>query len=117
VLDSLTIDVGGAVGFDRHRKQNQELNMGFINNVHLGYKGFFIQNMLYLGKPLTLPNGDPFYQRARYDRLDLGWRPFRTKRIEGKLTVSFHIRKGGIDNQQAFTLRYNFAQALWKKAD
>jgi len=114
-LDSLTIDVGAAAGFDRHRKQDQELNTGFINNVHMAYSGFFIQNTLYIGKPLSLPNGDPFYKRARYDRLDLGWRPFKTKKIEGKLTVSFHIRKGGIDNQQAFTLRYNFAQAVWKK--
>lgn len=114
-LDSLTFDAGLAAGFDRLRTEYEETNTGFISNVHLAYKKVFINNTIYLGGPLNLPNGDPFYRRGKYDRLDLGWIPFKTKRIESKLIATFHFREGGIDNQQTFSLRYKFDQSLWHK--
>ena len=44
--------------------------------------------------------------------IDLGWIPFKTKRLEGKFIASFHFSKGHVDNQQAFLLRYNFAKEI-----
>jgi len=114
-LDSLTIDIGAVFGFDRLRTVYEDKGIGFISNLHLSYKSFFLKNTIYLGHALNLPNGDPFYKRKYYDRIDLGWKPFNTKHIEGRLTASFHFRKGGMDNQQAFTLRYKFGQQLWSK--
>lgn len=114
ILDSLTIDAGAVVGFDRVRTEyDMRKAPGFIANIHLGYRRFCLENTLYLGKALNLPNGDPFYHRKSYDRLDLGWVPFRTDRIEGKFTASFHFSPGYVDNQQMFTLRYNFGRTLW----
>lgn len=115
VLDSLTIDAGAVYGFDRVRTEYENSGAGFISNVHIGFKRFFLQNTLYLGKALNIPNGDPFYHRDKYNRLDLGWSPFKTEKIEGKFSASFHFREGGMDNQQAFTIRYNFGQPIWKK--
>ncbi len=113
VFDSLTIDAGAVMGFDRVRSvyDMQKAN-GFISNIHLGYKRFFLANTLYLGEPLNLPNGDSFYHRRTYDRLDLGWMPFKSDKIEGKFTASFHFSPGKVDNQQMFTLRYKFGKTI-----
>lgn len=114
-LDSLTIDVGAVWGFDRVRTTYENKTQSFISNIHLGYKQFFLHNTIYVGEAINLPYGDSFYHRDKYNRLDLGWIPFKGKNIDGKFTASFHFRKNGMDNQQAFTLRYRFAQSLWKK--
>lgn len=111
-LDSLTIDAGVAIGFDRVRTEYDHTATGFHSNVHLGYKQFFVANTLYLGEAQNLPNGDSFYHRDTYDRLDLGWTPFRKGNLEGKFTASFHFAPDQVSNQQAFTLRYRFGQRI-----
>lgn len=116
VFDSLTVDVGAVLGFDRIRTEYEmRMAKGFVSTQHIGYKKISITNTLYLGQAQNLPNGDPFYHRDRYDRVDFSWRPFKTNTIEGKLVMSFHFSKGRMDNQQAFTLRYNFGQSLWRR--
>ncbi len=116
VLDSLTLEAGAVVGFDRVRSEYElQTARGFIANLFLGYKRFFLKNTLYLGDPQRLPNGDAFYHRDRYNRLDLGWVPFRKGNLEGKFTASFHFAPDQLSNQQAFTLRYRFGTSLSKK--
>lgn len=113
-LDSLTIDAGMAIGFDRVRTEyDLRVAKGFISNLHLGYKQFFLSNTLYLGEAQNLPNGDSFYHRDTYNRLDLGWAPFRKGNLEGRFTASFHFAPDQVSNQQAFTLRYRFGKALF----
>ena len=114
-LDSLTIDAGTVLGYNRVRTEYDKKSKAFISNIHLGYKKFFVHNTLYLGDAINLPNGDSYYHRDKYNRLDLGWIPFKSKNIDGKFTASFHFHKEGMDNQQAFTLRYKFDHSLWKK--
>ena len=114
-LDSMTIDVGGVLGVDRLRTIYDRTSKAFISNIHLGYRHFFLHNTLYIGEAINVPNGDSYYHRDKYNRVDLGWYPFKNKNIDGKFTASFHLYKGGIDNQQAFTLRYRFDESLWKK--
>lgn len=116
LFDSLTVDAGAVIGFDRVRTEYEmRTAKGFISTQHMGYKKFAVTNTIYIGEAQNLPNGDSFYHRDKYDRLDLIWTPFKTQAIEGKLVASFHFSKGQIDNQQAFTLRYNFGQPLWQK--
>ncbi len=115
-LDSLTIDAGIAIGFDRIRSEYElKASKGFISNIHLAYKRFYLKNTLYLGDVQNLPMGDSFYHRNRYDRLDIGWMPFKKGPIEGKFTASFHFDSEQISNQQSFTLRYKFGSTLWNK--
>src|SRR5690606_3378776 len=112
-LDSLTIDAGMAIGFDRVRTEyDLRVARGFISNIYLGYKQFFLGNTLYLGDAQNLPNGDSFYHRDTYNRLDLGWTPFRKGNLEGKFTASFHFAPDQVSNQQVFTLRYRFGKSL-----
>ncbi|GHE23107.1 hypothetical protein [Sphingobacterium griseoflavum] len=116
LLDSLTIEAGGVIGFDRVRTEyDLRVARGFISAIFIGYKRFFLENTCYIGDPQNLPNGDPFYRRDRYNRLDLGWVPFRKGNLEGKFTASFHFAPDQTSNQQAFTLRYLFGSTLWKK--
>ena len=115
-LDSLSIEAGGVIGFDRVRTEyDLRVARGFISSIFLGYRKFFIENTLYLGDPQNLPNGDSFYHRDSYNRLDLGWVPFRKGNLEGKFTASFHFAPDQTSNQQAFTLRYRFGSNIWKK--
>lgn len=113
-LDSLTVDAGMAIGFDRVRNEyDLRVARGFISNIYIGYKQFFLGNTLYLGDAQNLPNGDSFYHRDTYDRLDLGWTPFRKGNLEGRFIASFHFAPDQVSNQQAFTLRYRFGKALF----
>lgn len=114
-LDSLTIEAGAAIGFDRVRTEYElRSSRGFISTIFLAYKKFFAENTLYLGDAQNLPNGDSFYHRNRYNRLDLGWVPFKKGNLEGKFTASFHFAPDQSSNQQAFTLRYTFGSSLSK---
>jgi len=115
-LDSLSIEAGGVIGFDRVRTEyDLRTTRGFISSIFLAYRKFFVENTLYLGDPQNLPNGDSFYHRDRYNRLDLGWVPFRKGNLEGKFTASFHFAPDQTSNQQAFILRYRFGSTLWQK--
>jgi len=112
-LDSVSLDAGASIGFDRLRSvYEMRKSPGFIANLHLGYRNFFIDNNLYIGKAMNLPIGDSFYHRNRYNRLDLGWVPLKTKRLEGRLMATFHFSPGFIDNQQSFIIRYSFGKKL-----
>lgn len=112
-LDSLSIDAGVALGFNRIRDvHDMQYTTGFVSELHAGLGNFFLNNTLFLGQAMNLPLGDPFYHRTGYDRLDIGWAPFRTDRVEGRFTASFHFSPGRIDNQQMFALRYRFQTHL-----
>jgi len=109
-LDSLTTDVGYAVGFDRLRTVYDLTAQGFLANLYAGHKRFFLTGTLYLGEAQHLPLGDPFYRRKAYNRTDIGWisikKIFKKRgHIDGRLTVSFHFAPDGISNQQTFLLR------------
>jgi len=107
-LDSLMLSAGSLLSFDRNRgidKWNSPI--GFLIEGYAAYKSFYIHNILYLGEPQFIALGDDFYSEDRYNRLDLGWAPFRNQRLSAKLAVSFHFTPGAIDNQQTLNLRYN----------
>lgn len=115
LLDSLTIDAGFALGFDRIRsKYEMRKTKGFLAQLYLAYKSFSLANSFYQGDPQNLPLGDSFYQRKQYDRLDLGWTPFRRKNLEAKFIASFHFAPDATSNQQSFSLRYTFNKKLWR---
>lgn len=107
-LDSLDINMGGIIGYDRLRgSYGWRTATGFITGLHAAYRNFFIDNTFFAGEPLDIPYGDRFYTAERYDRLELGWTPLRYKGLEGKFIASFHFTPGAVDNQQQFLLRYH----------
>ena len=109
-LDSLTINAGPVISFERTRSIGDwETPAGFMLEMHAGYKRFGITNSFYSGKGHNLIYGDQFYTAKQYNRTDLTFTPIRHKNIEGKFIFSFHFLEGDIDNQQAFSLRYNLS--------
>lgn len=114
-LDSLTVDAGIAVGFDRVRSEYDfRYATGFISNIYAQYRQLLLRNTLYIGDSQQLPNADRFYRSKRYNRLDIGWIPFSAKGVKAELSLSFHFTPGFIDNQQQFSLLYTFDHLFLK---
>lgn len=107
-LDSIHVNVGGIVNYDRLRNvYDWSFPKGFLNEIYLEHHKFFIRNTFYKGESMALPYGDVFYTSKQYDRLDIGWIPLRYNGLEGRFTVGLHFSEGVMDNQQQFILRYN----------
>jgi len=110
VFDSLTINTGGLISFERTRTIGDwQTPVGLLLEMHAGYKRFGITNSLYLGEGHNLINGDKFYTAKQYNRTDISFTPIRYRNIEGKFTFSLHMLEGVTDSQQAFSLRYNLS--------
>ena len=107
-LDSLSLSAGGLFSFNRDRGVGQwQKAKGVMIEGHAAFRSFYAHNILYLGEPQHIALGDSFYSEDRYNRLDLGWAPFRSKRLSAKLAFSLHFSPDAIDNQQTLHLRYD----------
>jgi len=112
-LDSLTLAVGGLASLDRIRGEyDSRTPKGFIADVHAAYRDWFIHNTFYKGQEHDIQFGDRFYTKDTYNRLDLGWRPFRKGNIEGYFMLSLHFTPGEVSNQQMIQLRYNIGRGV-----
>ncbi|MBC7746028.1 MAG: hypothetical protein H7096_13105 [Flavobacterium sp.] len=111
-LDSLTFNTGVLMSFERTRSiSDWQTPSGFLLEMHAGYKKFGFTNSYYVGEGHNLIYGDQFYSAKKYNRTDFSYTPIRYKNIEGKFTFSLHFLEKVIDNQQSFSLRYNFSGA------
>lgn len=117
-LDSLTINTGGLMSFQRVRSvDGWKTPKGVLLEMQMEYHRFGITNSFYTGESHHITYGDQFYTAKTYNRTDLSWRPVIYKGIEGKFTLSFHFLEGVIDSQQSFGIRYyiNSANLLKRK--
>jgi hypothetical protein len=109
-LDTLTLKLGGVMSFERTRSVGGwNTPKGYLLELHAGYKRFAISNSFYQGEGHQLINGDQFYTAKTYNRADFIYTPIKFKNIEGQFVFSFHFLEGVVDNQQAFSLRYNIS--------
>lgn len=109
-LDSLTFNTGALMSFERTRSiGGWSTPVGLLLEMHAGYKQFGLTNSFYTGQGHNLIYGDGFYTARNYNRADFTYTPIRYKNIEGQFIFSFHFLEGVIDNQQAFSLRYNLS--------
>ncbi len=110
-LDSLTVNVGGIMSFERTRSVSDwQTPAGFLFEMHGAYKNFGLTNSLYLGEGHNIIYGDQFYTAKQYNRTDFSYTPIRYRNIEGKFVFSLHFLEGEVDNQQAFSLRYHIGK-------
>lgn len=108
-LDSIDVNVGGIINYDRLRNVYEwRFPKGIISEIYLEQSKFFVRNTFYTGQALSIPYGDVFYTSKQYNRLDIGWIPLRYKNLEGRFIAGFHFSEGVVDNQQQFLLRYTF---------
>ena len=107
-LDSLTINTGGLMSFERVRSiGGWRTPKGVLLEAQMEYRRFGITNSFYTGERHNVTYGDQFYTAKTYNRTDLSWRPKLYKGLEGQFTLSFHFLEGVVDSQQAFGIRYN----------
>lgn len=119
-LDTLTLKLGGVMSFERTRSvTGWQTPRGYLLELHAGYKRFAITNSFYHGEGHRLIYGDQFYTAKTYNRADLIYTPIKFKNIEGQFVFSFHFLEGVMDNQQAFSLKYNISgsRSLKQNAD
>lgn len=107
-LDSLAASIGGIMSFERTRNiTGWHLPKGLLLEFHAERFRLGISSLFYLGEGHNIIYGDRFYTAKAYNRTDLSWTPISYRNIAGKFILSLHFVEGVIDNQQAFTLRYN----------
>ncbi|WP_026897836.1 hypothetical protein [Daejeonella oryzae] len=110
LLDSLTFNIGGVMSFERTRNVSDwQTPKGYLLEMHAAYKRFAFSNSFYQGNGHQLIYGDQFYTAKTYNRSDFFYTPIKYKNIEGQFIFSFHFLEGEVDNQQAFSLRYNLS--------
>lgn len=109
-LDSLVFSASGIVSLERVRDFEKSFRTpkGFLVEAYAKYKQFIVGNSFYRGEGHDLIYGDKFYRAKSYNRVDLGWEPKINSHITCKFVFSLHFANNAIDNQQAFTMRYNF---------
>lgn len=111
-LDSLTLEAGGMISLERTRAEGGfKIPKGALASVYLGWKRFALRDELYVGQGHTVSYGDSFFERKRYNRLDLSWAPFVAGGVQGKFVFSFHQSPGHLaDSQQAFFLTFDLGR-------
>lgn len=109
-LDSLTVNVGGLMSFERVRTiGGWNTPKGLLLELQMEYRRFGVTNSFYNGERHSIKYGDQFYTAKTYNRTDLSWRPKLYRGLEGQFTLSFHFLEGVIDSQQAFGIRYSIS--------
>ncbi len=110
-LDSLDLSAGILLSNDRLRGEYEFRSAkGAIIDLYAAYRSWFLHNVFYSGEEHAIPYGDRFYGFDTYNRLDLGWRPFRKGPVEGFFMFSLHFSPGAISNQQMIQLRYSLGR-------
>src|ERR1700754_1145199 len=112
VLDSLSIEAGGMMSFERTRGVDGfQKPKGFTSSVYLGWHQFALYDEFYKGQGSHIIYGDSFYQYKTYNRLDLIYTPFFYKRIKGQFILTFHQVPGyAMSNQEAFRVTFDLGR-------
>lgn len=112
MFDSLTVEAGGMVSFERERNiSGFKKPTGFVANVYLSYKRFALYDEFYKGQGHNITYGDAYYQFKTYNRIDLIYTPFIYKGLRGQFIASFHqTPQSSGSNQEAFRLSYDLGR-------
>ena len=113
LLDSLSIEAGGLISFQRARGiDGFQTPKGFVANVFASYGRFALYNEFYAGQGSYIEYGDSFYERKFYDRLDLIFNTFAAKGLKGQFVLSIHRTPGFTSNQEAFRVTYDLGRKV-----
>jgi len=105
ILDSLSISASGIMSFERRRGlEDWQIPKGLIIEFTAEFKGFGINNILYMGDGHNLDWGDPYYRLKRYNRVDFYYKLINSKRATAQFAASMHFAENKVSLQQQFTL-------------
>lgn len=113
-LDTLSLKVGGIIGFDRNREHGKwEVPGGFLIDIIGEWKFLGLRNSLYAGKKLfplygefgtLLYQGEPYYASPFYDRLDIYAKIYRNKFMELEAQLNFNFTDKNFEFYQRLLL-------------
>lgn len=84
-LDSLSIEAGGMMSFERSNRLNGFQNhSGFVASAYLSYKRFALYDEFYTGQGHHIIYGDSYYLKKTYNRLDIIYTPFLFNHVKGQ---------------------------------
>jgi hypothetical protein len=111
-LDSLAFEAGNLTSFLRERgSTGWETRNGFMFTAYAAYHRFAFRDELYKGQGSIIYYGDSFYEKTFYNRLDVIFTPFKTRRVTGQFIASFHFSPDHYnDNQEVFRVTYDLGR-------
>jgi hypothetical protein len=125
-LDTLIFAVGVLAGAERNRDQINEMHIpiGAVLRLNAEYHWFGTQNTLYAGNPRDIfysenNNGmywnNPFLRSSFYFQSKWYLNVFKSRFINGKLSMNFHFSQGKVMSEQVFTLKAMLDNSISKK--
>jgi hypothetical protein len=116
VFDSLSVEAGGMVSFQRLRGlTGLNTPKGFVASTYASFGRFAIFDEFYIGQGSEITYGDSFYEKHFYDRLDLIFTPFKANGLKGQFILSIHRTPGYTSNQEAFRVTYDLGRKVIAK--
>lgn len=127
MLNKLQFEISNLSSLERkrtHSHGNEKFTnlQGFEFRSNIEYKGFGIDNSLYIGASQykyfssygqNFYAGLPFYQSNLYDRAEFYYE-YKNDYITGRFSVIFHFMQNGVSNQEMLTLSLD-THKLFKK--
>ncbi len=125
VLDSLRLEAGAIVQWqrDRHRNQGWEHPAGFVANATLQWRWLQLDEAFFAGKDLfplypqygsLLNMGDPYYRSKVYSRTDLTVHVVHTRFVDLSGSLMFHATDRVTGFWQQITCRFYIDNVLWQ---
>jgi hypothetical protein len=98
----LSLYIGTLVSLDRIRgiDDSWQTPAGLIEGFTAVFRFIGLDGIFYAGQGHTFLYGDPFYRLDQYARFDVYFMPFRTRMVNVKFDVGFHIASGQLDYSQ-----------------
>lgn len=116
-LDSLVIKAGGLLTIERHRKTGTWSTPGGLWLEVVGeWKFLGLRNSLYCGGKLfplygefghLLYQGEPYFSKGFYDRLDIYGKIYRNRYVDIEAQLNFNFTKGALMFYQRLLLNIN----------
>lgn len=114
-LDIATVKTGALASQGRTRGSGLgfEKAISSYSEIALEKRGFGVKSVFNFGQKHHFFVGDAFYNNTTsYVRTNLYFTPINLNHIKGRFIWSLHVANGDLDNQQQFSLIYEFGQKL-----
>jgi hypothetical protein len=108
-LSSLTVKTGALASAYRNRGETRgfDIRASWYSELIADYRGYGIEAFFKFGDKHRFSQGDLFYNNAEnYIRANVYFTPINFDKVKGRVSWSFHISNGVLDNQQKFSLVY-----------
>ncbi len=107
-IQTLKVDVGIVASYDRVRPNPYVHYAGLMSRIHLHFKRFGADAVIYSGNRQQIAYGDQLYTSGQYQRLDLFIVPFKSKQVSSRFSFNMHFIKGEMNTSQQLSIIATF---------